>query len=366
MKVIHRYIIKEILPPVLLSLVLFTFILLLDRIFDLMDLYLKQGVKLTLIIRLLMLIIPNIFSLTIPMAILLGCILSFGRLSEDGEITAFRSSGQHLWHLVWPVLLISLLASFYLVYFNSNISPKSHDAFKKLYLEALQEKPLSRLEEKTFMRLPNYYLYIKDVNKKTGTLKGIQIYKLNPPAPPDQIFAREGRSEIDPESGLTLFLTNGSIQQLDKDDLTKTVFTSFSNYTITIPFTPQAKDRKHSSSKNLRASTSSELKELITEYREKKLPTNYIKTELYLRHMMAFTPLIFALIGVSLGIRLEKGGRSFSFGISLLILFTYYLLLIGSITISEKGVLPPLISMWIPNMLIGTIGIFLFTRVLRR
>ncbi|MFH1283548.1 MAG: LptF/LptG family permease [bacterium] len=366
MKIIHRYIIKEILPPVVLGLFLFTFILLLDRIFDLIDLYFKQGVRLTLIIKMLLLIIPSMFSLTIPMAILLGCLLGFGRLSEDGEITAFRSAGQSLWHIMWPVLLISAIISAYLLFFNSSISPRSHNAFKKLYREALQDKPLSHLEEKSFMKLPGYYLFINSINNKTNSLRGIQIYKLNYPAPPEQIFAREGTAKIDPDAGLTLFLKNGSIQQLNKLDPTKTIFTSFKDNTVTIPFKESNNESNNTSNKNLRSSTNLELKELMIEYRSKNLPVNYIKTELFLRQIMAFTPILFAIIGTALGIRLEKSGKSFGFAISLLILFAYYLLLIGAISFSEKNVIPPFLSMWLPNIIIGAYGVYLFLKVLKK
>ena len=104
-KILTRYVLTEYISPLLLGIIIFTFVLLLDNIFDFIDLFLNKGIKIATILKLLFLILPGIFSLTVPMGFLLGSLLSFGRLSEDGEITALRSSGQHILRLFWPPLL---------------------------------------------------------------------------------------------------------------------------------------------------------------------------------------------------------------------------------------------------------------------
>jgi len=365
-KIIHRYILREIIPTILLGLSLFTFILILDKIFDLVNLYLKHGVSFLTILRLLGMILPSIFSLTVPMAILMGCLLSFGRLSEDGEITALRAAGQPLLHVIWPVLWLSLAVSALLVVLNSTVTPLSHRSFKTLYREILTANPLSRLEERTFMKLPGYMLYIKHVDQDTGRLHGVHIYKLTSDSPPDQIIARKGKAVLTQDRGMTLILSNGSIQQHDGSDTSKTTFTAFKQYSIRIPFKMDAPDSTAHTATSLRSMTTGELRALMADYSSKKLPTHFIQTEYHLRIIMAFTPLVFAVIGLALGIRVEKGGKAVTLGLSLLILFVYYLLLIGAISFGEKGIVPPAAALWMPNLLTGGTGLLLLGRVLKR
>src|SRR5258708_23421996 len=100
MRILSRYILKEFLANLLLGLVIFTFVLLLDHLFELADLLLNKGVGLWLTLKLLFLLLPSSLSLTIPMSTLLASLLTFGRLSESNEITAVRASGLAAWSYV--------------------------------------------------------------------------------------------------------------------------------------------------------------------------------------------------------------------------------------------------------------------------
>src|SRR3954470_2381393 len=97
MKILSRYILAEFLQNLLLGLVIFTFVLLLDHLFELIDLLLNKGVGLGLTLQLLGLLLPSSLQLTLPMACLLAALLTYGRLSENNEVTAFRASGLAAW-----------------------------------------------------------------------------------------------------------------------------------------------------------------------------------------------------------------------------------------------------------------------------
>ena len=109
MKILSRYILKEFLANVVLGLVIFTFVLLLDKLFELADLLLNKGVGLWLTLKLLFLLLPSSLSLTLPMSTLLATLLTFGRLSENNEITAVRASGLAAWSYVKTPLAAALL-----------------------------------------------------------------------------------------------------------------------------------------------------------------------------------------------------------------------------------------------------------------
>src|SRR5437763_279745 len=119
MRILSRYILKEFLSNVILGLLIFTFVLLLDKLFELADLLLNKGVGIGLTLKLLFLLLPSSLSLTLPMSVLLGALLTFGRLSENSEITAVRASGLSAWSYVKMPLVAALGAVFFLVPFNT-------------------------------------------------------------------------------------------------------------------------------------------------------------------------------------------------------------------------------------------------------
>ncbi len=106
-KIIDRYIIKELIPPFLLGLLLFTFVLLLNRIFKLTELIVTKGVPFTEVLRLVSYIMPSFLTLTIPMSLLLGALVAFGRLSTDSELVALKATGFSLYRLMAPVIALA-------------------------------------------------------------------------------------------------------------------------------------------------------------------------------------------------------------------------------------------------------------------
>jgi len=114
---LHRYVLKEYLPPFGVGLLVFTFLLVLHHLFLMMDLFLNRGVELFIILRMVFLIFLMFLPLSLPMAALLAALISYGRLSEEGELTALRSAGCTLGQYGTPNIIFALLISFFLVFF---------------------------------------------------------------------------------------------------------------------------------------------------------------------------------------------------------------------------------------------------------
>src|SRR5690242_14803091 len=124
-KLLPRYVLREFLIPFAIGLFIFTFLLIVNQVFLIMDLFLNRGVELSIILRLVSLIFPMFIPLSLPMAILLAALLSYGRLSEEGEITAFRSGGLTLFQYSWPNLVLGFILSCALVWFNCTLAPRA-------------------------------------------------------------------------------------------------------------------------------------------------------------------------------------------------------------------------------------------------
>ncbi len=357
MKTIHRYIIKDFFPPLFLGWAVFTFIVLMDKIFDLLGIFISKGIAFTTIVRLFGYIFPTFFPLTIPMAFLIATLLTFGRFSEDNEITACRSSGIKIIFLIQPILFISLLGSLGLIHFNKFIAPRLQNKFKDLYREILVKSPTLKLDNHSFTKIQNYWIYIEKIDHKKSKLKGIIIYRREDKGTLNQISAKQGTISATKEN-LTFNLEKGSIEYFNPESLSHYNQIFFNNYTITLNLSASLEQQK----KNFKAPREMTTEELLAEIqkmKEEKIPPTIFITEYQLRPALAMACFVFALIGTGLGIKIKRGGKSIGFGLSLIVIFLYYLFLIVGTTLAEKSILPPVIAVQLPNLIFGFIGTFL-------
>ena len=153
MKILRKYIIKEIIVMFLFSLAIFTFTLVIGNIIRLAELVINRGVDIKLVSRLFLYLIPFLLSYTIPMSILTSVLLVFGRLSGDNEIIAIRASGINIYRLSAPLLMIGLLFSLFSVALADKTIPKMHFASRKIIKNIGVKTPAAYLEPGTFIKI---------------------------------------------------------------------------------------------------------------------------------------------------------------------------------------------------------------------
>jgi LPS export ABC transporter permease LptF len=363
MKIIHRYIIKEFFESFLFGLLVFSSILLLDQVFQLIDLVLSKGIALWVVLKLFLLILPNIFSLTIPMAVLFGILLAYGRFSEDNEITAMRSSGLNYFAFTSPLLVVVLLISLFMVVFNQYLSPVTHRQFRQLYQEVLTQRPLVKFEEREITTLGDYRLFVQKIDRNTNTLHGVNIYRFSKEevGVPWRISASSATVSVKAES-VVFYLYNGYWQKPNPARPDSLIHLTFSNYQFVISLAGSITPF----SQSLREMDFRQLRKEIATYRAKQLPTNFLDNEFWLRFVLAGAPIAFAMTAIPLGIITRRGGRSIGFGVSLLVLFGYYVLLVTSLNLGEKGYAPPGLILWLPDLATLITGAFLWKGMLKK
>lgn len=362
MKILSRYILREYLSNLALGLLIFTFVLLLDHLFELIDLLLNKGVGVGLTLELLFLLLPSSLTLTFPMACLLAALLTYGRLSESNEITAVRASGLAAWSYIRMPLIAAACVTLFLFPFNSTWAPHAHAKFRSLYLRVLQRNPLVRIDEKTFVEIGDYHLYVERKNKKSREMSGITIYKTSADGAPLRIFADRGYASVDPERGATFHLREGRIEQVDPSKPNEWFYTGFKAYILTIPF----KSQSQASTKSLEEMDNREIHAQIRELRARKMPFPLFDCQRHLRWALAMTPFLFVALGIPLAIRVHRGGRSIGFGISIVVMVVYYVLLMGGTGVGQRGVWPAWIAVWLGNVVVATLAIILSLRSLKQ
>ena len=220
MRILRNYILRQHLVPFLLGLGVVTFILEMDVLFDYLDLIVNRGVAAGIVGQLFLLSLGYILALSVPCAVLVAVLMTFGRLSQDNEITALRSSGVNLVSVLTGPLLASLVVALGLTYFNNYILPETNHAFAGLMVDISRMRPTVKLQEGVFVNdFPGYNLLVQRVNGRTSEMRGITIYQTNPNGPPTTILAKRGLLRYTPDGGTAvLSLEDGEIHEIPVEE----------------------------------------------------------------------------------------------------------------------------------------------------
>jgi lipopolysaccharide export system permease protein len=316
------YFFRQFLPSFFFGAFLFIFVLLLDRFFDLIDLVFNKGVNALLIGKLLLLFLPTILPLSLPMAVLMASLMTFGRLSEENELTAVRAGGLSLFSVLWMPLCFTLLLSALLIPFNTSIAPYANRAFRAIYEQIMRADPLINIEPRKFFPIRNIKLFADSVETNSKTLHHVFLYQNAPDGrPTDRVFAQTGSINAT-EEYFQMTLTDGQLQRYDVNNPKNLFHAAFGTYQISIPL----KTEKENLSTRYRNFTSKELKKLVKEMRQSGNPVTVLLAENSLRYAMAFAPICLLLVGLPLAVVLKRGGRTFGFGVTIVVIFLYYFL----------------------------------------
>jgi lipopolysaccharide export LptBFGC system permease protein LptF len=330
-----------------------------DRIFLIINLLVNKGLEVSSALMLIIYSLPTLLVLSMPMGVLSGGILTFGKMASDGEITVIRTSGNPLKPLVVPIILTSILITLIMIPFNYYIAPTSQFQFRRKFLSIAIKDPALRLEESTLIEIPPYTLLCLDVNHKKKLLKEVIIYKnAGKDEPSISITARNGNWTTNANGELILNLFNGRIRHQPDTKPEKLSNIAFENYSITLMSPKNIKKI----SKDIESMTATELKEEIRRLKEKDLPTHKLAARLHMRGSLAAAIPVLLMVGIPFGIRAEKKGKTVGIGMSLGVIAFYYFLMVAGIKLAFNQSLPPLLGVWLPNIIVGIAGIIMLRK----
>jgi lipopolysaccharide export system permease protein len=359
-KTAYLYILKESLPIFFIGLLTFTLILLMDKILKLIEL-IVSGVSIWHILNLLLFIFPSFLIFTIPIAFLLGTLLSFGRLSGDSEITAFKASGMSLYQLFLPISLFSLSAYLFTMFLVFYGLPWGNRGFMAtLYLIA-QSKADIDIKERVFNDVFNgLVVYVDKVPIQGKKMEGVLIYDERKKETLNTIFAREGFLVSNPgDKEIVLRLLDGDIHRFEPKTRTYQKM-KFDAYDLKLElgksldaWGARLKDREMSSG---------EIGEKMRKMKILGQDTTSQEVELHKRYAIPFACIVFGLIGVPLGIQPRRSARSYGFILTILIILGYYMSLTASEILAIRKIIPPFLAGWMPNLLFTVLGAYLLVK----
>ncbi len=399
MKTIDRYYLREFLPPFGFSLFALTFILLMDQLFRLIDLIVRKGLPLNIVGLILVYTLPLIVSYTAPMAILVAVVMSFGRLAQDNEILALKTSGFSFFELMKTPLVIIGLFVVVLVFFNDRVVPESNHRVRNLMLDVSRKRPAVRLAEGMFStEFPGYMVYIQRKDERTSKIYDVTIYDLR-----NNVIVTAPRGEIvnlEAEGIIRFVLYEGELHQLVAEDrYQKTVFEKdIINMMVDTDLIrrerkARTEDEMNSTTlvRKIRESNQSigELKQAVaamgretldrysrgdvraletaqfymnqktTQLKAKVRERARLEIEVNKKFSLAIACLIFLLIGAPLGYVFRRGGVA-GIIVGVLLFSLYYILVLTGEELADRRGFSPFWAMWLPNIVLLVPGIIMF------
>ncbi len=364
MKILRDYILKEFFHSFSLSIIVFTFVLLVGNIIRLADLVINKGVDIVSVFKLFFYLVPWLLSFTLPIAGLTAVILTFGRFSSDGELVAMKASGISLYRVASPILMIGVILSFVAFLLNDQISSNASFASRQVIKEIGIKSPAAYLEEGTFIRgFENYVIFIYEI--RGNKLKNIRIYQPQEGKATRTIVAEQGEiNSIPSKNIIELKLFNGTSEEPSPTDPESFYKLNFKTYFMSLDLTKVFKKEKIQ--KKTREMTVSELHEQIADYAAQKIDTTPLYVEIYKKINMSASGIVLVLLGIPLGIRAHRSEKSIGFGISLLLFAVYWGAFLGGVALALKGAVPPAIGVSLPNVAFFMLGTVLFIHTARR
>lgn len=374
MKILTRYTLKEFFPPFLLALICFTSILLLDEIFRLTKLFVSKGVSPYYLVKLLIYVLPATLVVTIPMATLVGILLSLGRFSTDNEITAMKAHGIGFHQILVPLLVISSLLSIFDFFFMDYALPRGNLAYVSLKHDISRRHSAFVLEEGVVMkeleREGKLWLY-ESTDPDTGRLQDVKVWDSIWPGQPRFVNAKEATVGFkEGQAWLTLY--DGVTYEPISDSVDGFRVTAFLEDRIALDFT-ETLERTQFESKSTRNMPLARLKAHIGQLQDGLLQNQskpqmdrlrYAQVEYHKKFSIPFACVVFGLIGVPLGLIVKRSGKMVGFGIGLGLVLVYYLLLQVGQDTGRSGFLPAGFAIWLPNLVIGLLGLGFAMRVI--
>jgi len=253
MRLLTRYILKQLLSPFLFSLLIIIFVLFTQFLLRAIDRFIGKGLDIGTIFEYLFLNLGWIAALSVPMAVLVAALMSFGQFSEDNEITAMRASGISFNTILRPAILFGVTISGVLILFNSFIMPEMNFKARMLSGDIYRKRPDLNIEPGYFMDdLPSYSMIIRD--KEGDTLKDVRIFSKGSGQTQTSIHSKTGElSTID--DAIVLDMYNGEIHELDTRDFGNYRRIEFDKHKITIAADDLFLNRRDTTSRSDREMT---------------------------------------------------------------------------------------------------------------
>jgi lipopolysaccharide export system permease protein len=354
MKILDGYIIRELAGSFVFGIMAFTIIFIAgDLLFQAANLIIEKGVSLLVVARLFVYRLPEVILMTVPMSSLLATLLTFGRLSVNSEIVAIQAAGISFRRILRPVVGISAALAVLTLVGNESIVPFSNRASENLMkYEILQERP-SVLKERVFLKDEQNgelkrVLYLGKLRPREGLMSDILVQEFDAGKLRRISTAQRGTWK----SG-EWWVEQGEVFEVQENGKVSLLF-RFDRQRLLLNLSPEQLEK---ASRRPAEMSSIELLAHINILRAQGANLLPLWVLFHLKLSVPWSTLILAVLGASIGVRTpRRGGSGIGFGLCIMIVFAYYVLMSFSRALGEAGNIPPMLAAWLPNITFIVLG----------
>lgn len=362
MRILDKYIIKELMGPFLFGVASFTSIFIgTGTMFRIAQYVTQYGASMSSVVKLFIYSLPPIVVVTFPMSMLLAALLAFGRLSGSSEITAMRSGGISFFRLAAPVFVVALLVSIFSVGFSELVVPYANEAYNNTVQYEIMRKNDPKSQEHIIIKNISQgnlerLTYSRRYEEREKVMKNVSVQEFSE----GRVVRIENAERAEWKDGRWI-MYNGVMHDLNAEGKMERTL-HFDQQILPMEKTPAdiAKEQKKPEEMTIR-----ELNTVIDVLHREYVNANLYEVELHQRFAIPLASLVFTMIGTPLGLQPNRSSSSIGLGISIIIIFVYYIIMTTSIALGQGGALPPMLSAWLPNLLMITVGSYLVYKASR-
>jgi LPS export ABC transporter permease LptF/LPS export ABC transporter permease LptG len=358
MRLLDKYIGREVGSHAILGLAVFTFVFFVPQLVRLMDLVVRHSGGAFTVALIFLCSLTPVLAFTIPMAVLVGVLIGLGRLSADSEIVALHASGISLRRLLVPIGFVALGCSLGTLVLTFWLSPAAIRTLQSLEARLLLTQAPYAIQPRVFNeQIPHYILYVQDVEAAATRWHGVFLASSGKAASSDVTIAQGAQVVADPENNkFELHLGSGSTHEYDPRAPQHYNVTSFGQSEIPVEISSPV-----TGPKNVAVSVSERsISELLA---EKGPHWRDARVEFHRRIAFPAACLVFALLGVPIGVRPRRGGRAAGLILTLVLIGGYYFLFVTGAHMAQQGSVAPWAGIWAGNIAGLILGLIFLRRI---
>ncbi|MDZ4741803.1 MAG: LptF/LptG family permease [Verrucomicrobiota bacterium] len=369
MLILYRYLSTEFISKTFIAALILNFVMILVNVQRrALDFLVNEDYPSTLILQFIGYITPFLLSYSLPWSVLVATLLIFGRLSADNELIAMRSCGISMGHVIAPFMIISMIFTGISIYINGQVAPRCQTAARNLFTNFALENPSALFETDRFVqKIKGVSIYV--TRKQKNRMEGINIYQLdNNGTPLRNLRAEWGELKRPSPNSYNLVLSLNNVRMEERnpenlDNLNAIQFgRKFEQYELELKLDDIVKEKE--TNKNIMEYTFMDLVQELLYTKEPQYKSGFVLVEMHKRLSLPFACFTFVLIGIPLGIRMQRSEKSIGILLSFIVAMVYYVFVLAADSLRQK-IIPgfyPEILLWMPNIIFNACGLYLIYR----
>jgi LPS export ABC transporter permease LptF/LPS export ABC transporter permease LptG len=360
-RLIDRYVLREIAAPFILSLVVFTFLLQIAPLGDVAERLIAKGVSADVVVKVMATLIPQALAVTIPISLLLGLLVAFGRLSGDREWVALQACGVSTLRLLRPAFAAGSAAFAVTLWVMIWAVPWGNQTFREITYSVLQARAEGEVKPRVFYDdFPDFVLYARDVVPDKPGWTDVFVAETGRGDQPVIYVAGHGRLALDrAKRTVELVLENGTRHVVAGDETGSAAgqyeLTRFDSVVLNLD--PESVFPRSGPQKGDQERTIAELRAHIADLRAQHISTHNPEMAIQRKFSIPAACLVFAVMGLALGVSSSRTGKLASFVLGLVVVFAYYIIMYTCESLTKAAMLQPWLSPWMPNIVLAVVAV---------